>query len=65
MEEWDQTARQLKSNAELLETVCKDKLTHLHQDKQKARKAYQEEHSKIAAQFNNVSVATKLLNSKT
>lgn len=55
MEEWDHTAKQLKINAELLESVCKDKLTHLHQEKQKARKAYQEEHSKIAAQFNNVS----------
>lgn len=57
MEEWDHTAKQLKINAELLESVCKDKLTHLYQDKQKARKAYQEEHSKIAAQFNNVSHA--------
>lgn len=55
MEEWDQTAKQLKSNAELLESVCQDKLTHLYQDKRKARKAYQEEHSKIAAQFTNVS----------
>lgn len=55
MEEWDHTAKQLKINAELLESVCKDKLTQLYQDKQKARKAYQEEHSKIAAQFNNVS----------
>ncbi|XP_037027002.1 tyrosine-protein kinase Fer isoform X2 [Bradysia coprophila] len=51
MEEWDQTAKQLKSKAELLESVCQDKLTHLYQDKRKARKTYQEEHSKIAAQF--------------
>lgn len=55
MEEWDQTAKQLKSKAELLESVCQDKLTHLYQDKRKARKTYQEEHSKIAAQFTTVS----------
>lgn len=60
MEEWDQTAKQLKSNAELLESVCQDKLTHLYQDKRKARKAYQEEHSKIAAQFTNVSKYRKI-----
>ena len=55
MEEWDQTAKQLKTNAELLETVCQDKLTQLYQDKRRARKAYQEEHSKIAAQLSIVS----------
>ncbi|KAJ6638588.1 Tyrosine-protein kinase Fer, partial [Pseudolycoriella hygida] len=51
MEEWDQTAKCIKSKAELLESVCQDKLTHLYQDTKKARKTYQEEHSKIAAQF--------------
>lgn len=59
MEEWDQTAKQLKSKAELLESVCQDKLTHLYQDKRKARKTYQEEHSKIAAQFTTVSTQSK------
>lgn len=58
MEEWDQTAKQLKSKAELLESVCQDKLTHLYQDKRKARKTYQEEHSKIAAQFTTVSTTS-------
>lgn len=54
MEECDHTSKQLRANAELLETVCKDKLQQLHQDKQRARKAYQEEHQKITTQFNNV-----------
>lgn len=55
MEEWEQTAKQFKSNAEFLESLCQDKLTHLYQDKRKARKTYQEEHHKIASQFTNVS----------
>lgn len=55
MEEWEQTAKQLKLNAEFLESLCQDKLTHLYQDKRKARKNYQEEHQKIATQFTNVS----------
>lgn len=55
MEEWEQTAKQFKSNAEFLESMCQDKLTHLYQDKRKARKNYQEEHQKIATQFTNVS----------
>lgn len=56
MEEWEQTAKQLKSNAEFLESLCQDKLTLLYHDKRKARKTYQEEHQKISAQFTNVSV---------
>jgi len=55
MDELDQQAKQFKFNAEQLEVVC-DKLTHLSQDKRKARKAYQEEHAKIAARLNHVSV---------
>lgn len=55
MEEWEQTAKQIKSNAEILESVCQDKLAQLYQDKRKARKAYHEEHNKIASQFSNVS----------
>lgn len=56
MEEWEQTAKQLKSNAEFLESLCQDKLTLLYHDKRKARKNYQEEHQKISAQFTNVRV---------
>lgn len=59
MEEWEQTAKQFKSNAEFLESLCQDKLTHLYQDKRKARKTYQEEHNKIATQFTNVSQLTR------
>lgn len=55
LEEWEQTAKQMKTNAEFLESLCQDKLTHLYQDKRKARKTFQEEHQKIASQFNNVS----------
>lgn len=55
MEEWEHTAKQIKANAEILESVCQDKLAQLYQDKRKARKAYQEEHNKIATQFTNVS----------
>lgn len=58
MEELDQSAKQLRMNADLLEGLCQDRLAQLFQDKRKARKAYQEEHSKIAAQFNNVSASS-------
>ncbi|XP_017848568.1 tyrosine-protein kinase Fer isoform X3 [Drosophila busckii] len=53
MDELDLQAKQFKLNAEQLEVVC-DKLTHLSQDKRKARKAYQEEHAKIAARLNHL-----------
>ncbi|KAL7731130.1 hypothetical protein ACLKA6_014327 [Drosophila palustris] len=53
MDELDQQAKQFKLNAEQLEVVC-DKLSHLSQDKRKARKAYQEEHAKIAARLNHL-----------
>lgn len=55
MEEWEQSAKQIKSNAEILESVCQEKLAQLYQDKRKTRKAYHEEHNKIATQFTNVS----------
>ncbi|KAH8271357.1 hypothetical protein KR018_007646 [Drosophila ironensis] len=53
MDELDQQAKQFKYNADHLEVVC-EKLTHLSQDKRKARKAYQEEHEKIAARLNHL-----------
>lgn len=55
MDELDQQAKQFKFNAEQLEVVC-DKLAHLSQDKRKAKKTYQEEHTKIAARLNHVSL---------
>lgn len=61
MEEWEQTAKQFKTNAEFLESLCQDKLTHMFYDKRKARKSYQEEHQRIALQFTNVSCSFKLL----
>jgi len=61
MDELDQQAKQFKLNAEQLEVVC-DKLSHLSQDKRKARKAYQEEHAKIAARLNHVSTRRLLTN---
>lgn len=57
MDEMDQQAKQFKLNAEQLEVIC-EKLAHLSQDKRKARKAYQEEHAKIAARLNHVSLKT-------
>lgn len=61
MEELEQSAKQMRINADLLEGLCQDKLAGLFQDKRKARKAYQEEHSKIIAQFNNVSAQSIIL----
>lgn len=58
MDDCEHTARQLKENAELLDALCKEKLTQLHHDKQRARKAYQEEHSRLVAQFHNVRYIT-------
>lgn len=63
MDDCEQTARQLKENAELLDTLCKEKLTQLHHDKQRARKAYQEEHSRLASQFHNVCTHTETVKS--
>ena len=61
MEELEQTAKQMRTNADLLEGLCQDRLATLFQDKRKARKAYQEEHSKIMAQFNNVSAPSIII----
>uniref|UniRef100_U5EPN0 Tyrosine-protein kinase n=1 Tax=Corethrella appendiculata TaxID=1370023 RepID=U5EPN0_9DIPT len=55
MDEIEHTSKQIKSNAEQLDIVCQDKLTTLYQDKRKARKLYQEEHSKITTQFSHLS----------
>lgn len=57
-DEIDQTAKQFKTNSELLDSLCQDKFTKLYQEIRKNRKSYQEEHSRIAAQFNHVSLTT-------
>uniref|UniRef100_A0A8D8HQX3 Tyrosine-protein kinase n=2 Tax=Culex pipiens TaxID=7175 RepID=A0A8D8HQX3_CULPI len=54
MEELEHTAKQVKANAEQLESVCLDKLAHLYQDKRRVRKQYQEEHAKIATKFSHI-----------
>uniref|UniRef100_A0A1Q3FTM0 Tyrosine-protein kinase n=1 Tax=Culex tarsalis TaxID=7177 RepID=A0A1Q3FTM0_CULTA len=54
MEELEHTAKQVKANAEQLESICLDKLAHLYQDKRRVRKQYQEEHTKIATKFSHI-----------
>ncbi|XP_053679587.1 tyrosine-protein kinase Fer isoform X2 [Anopheles nili] len=54
MEELEHTAKQIRTNAEQLETVCHDKLASLSQEKRRVRKQYQEEHTKIATQFSHL-----------
>ncbi|XP_050101723.1 tyrosine-protein kinase Fer isoform X3 [Anopheles aquasalis] len=54
MEELEHTAKQIRSNAEQLETVCHEKLASLYQEKRRVRKQYQEEHTKIATQFSHL-----------
>ncbi|XP_013097559.2 tyrosine-protein kinase Fer isoform X2 [Stomoxys calcitrans] len=53
MDELDQQAKQFKFNSEQLEVVC-EKLAHLSQDKRKAKKTYQEEHTKIEARLTHL-----------
>ena len=55
MDELEHIAKQIKTNAEQLDNNCLEKLSQLYQEKRKARKQYQEEHSKIATQFSHVS----------
>ncbi|XP_049285564.1 tyrosine-protein kinase Fer-like isoform X1 [Anopheles funestus] len=54
MEELEHTAKQIRTNAEQLETVCHEKLASLYQEKRRVRKQYQEEHTKIATQFSHL-----------
>ncbi|XP_049537880.1 tyrosine-protein kinase Fer isoform X2 [Anopheles darlingi] len=54
MEELEHTAKQIRSNAEQLDTVCHEKLASLYQEKRRVRKQYQEEHTKIATQFSHL-----------
>ncbi|XP_052902250.1 tyrosine-protein kinase Fer-like isoform X2 [Anopheles moucheti] len=54
MEELEHTAKQIRTNAEQLETVYHEKLASLYQEKRRVRKQYQEEHTKIATQFSHL-----------
>ena len=54
-EEWESTSRLVKANAEALESRALDRLNTLMTERRKARKVYQEDHSKISSQFTQVS----------
>ncbi|XP_047997023.1 tyrosine-protein kinase Fer isoform X4 [Leguminivora glycinivorella] len=54
-EEWENTSRQIKANAEALEARAVDRLTSLMAERRKARKVYQEDHAKISSQFTQLS----------
>lgn len=55
LHEIEHQSKQIRSNAEQLESLCSDRMAQLYQDKRKSRKQYQEEHAKIASQFGHVS----------
>nr|CAI5851109.1 unnamed protein product [Callosobruchus analis] len=55
MEEMDNTAKLIRQNADSMESKCLDALNSLYTEKRKARKLYQEEHSRILQQFTHVS----------
>ncbi|CAK1543921.1 unnamed protein product [Leptosia nina] len=54
-EEWENTSRLIKTNAEALESRALDRLNTLMAERRKARKAYQEDHTKISSQFAQLS----------
>ncbi|VEN38029.1 unnamed protein product [Callosobruchus maculatus] len=55
MEEMDNTAKLIRQNADSMESKCLDALNSLYTEKRKARKLYQEEHSRILQQFTHLS----------
>ncbi|CAG9133520.1 unnamed protein product [Plutella xylostella] len=54
-EEWENTSKLIRANAEALESRALDRLTSLMAERRKARKVYQEDHSKINSQFTQLS----------
>ncbi|KAF6203742.1 hypothetical protein GE061_002076 [Apolygus lucorum] len=54
MEELEQAAKLVKSNAELIEKETLEKLNTLCQEKRKAKKSYLEEYNRITQQFTNI-----------
>ncbi|XP_065170799.1 tyrosine-protein kinase Fer isoform X1 [Atheta coriaria] len=54
MDEFECAGKLLRQNADLVETKTLDALNALHADKRKARKFYQEEHTRIAQQFTHL-----------
>ncbi|RZF47941.1 hypothetical protein LSTR_LSTR008745 [Laodelphax striatellus] len=55
MDELDNAGRLFRSNADLVEKETLERLNALCQEKRKARKQYQEEHSRILQRFNHLS----------
>lgn len=54
MEEIESQAKQIRTDAELLESLCSERVAQLHQDKRKTRKQFQEEHAKISSANSSV-----------
>ncbi|KAG6441774.1 tyrosine-protein kinase Fer isoform X2 [Manduca sexta] len=54
-EEWENTSRLIRANAEALESRALDRLAALMTERRKSRKAYQEDHTKISSQFTQLS----------
>ncbi|XP_023702182.2 tyrosine-protein kinase Fer isoform X2 [Cryptotermes secundus] len=54
LEELENTAKLIKQNADSVESKSLDKLNSLYAEKRRARKQYQEEHNRIAAQFTHL-----------
>lgn len=61
-EEWENTSKLIRANAEALESRALDRLTSLMTERRKTRKTYQEDHTKISAQFAQVSSDKDKLN---
>lgn len=55
MEELESTGKLIKQNADAVESKALDVLNAMYAEKRKARKLYQEEHTRIAQQFQHVS----------
>ncbi|XP_072393549.1 tyrosine-protein kinase Fer isoform X2 [Diabrotica undecimpunctata] len=55
MDEMDNTAKVIRQNADSIENKCLDTLNTLYAEKRKARKLYQEEHTRILQQFTHLS----------
>ncbi|KAF5305505.1 hypothetical protein FQA39_LY01596 [Lamprigera yunnana] len=55
MEELDNTSKLIKQNADSIENKTIDALNVMYAEKRKARKHYQEEHTRIAQQFTHLS----------
>lgn len=56
MEELDNMGKLIRQNADAIESKALDALNTIYAEKRKARKQYQEEHTRIAQQFTHVSL---------